>query len=143
MPVQILGFCSMMAKERKRGMEWELGSWCLQMQNLWGPQWQELDRICRGCAGSWFPQWQKLLRSSVEQSAGVSDKVPSDESCRGPRHLQGLLGSSVTKAARVLCRPGPGNNIHSHRMANTGSPWPFSLSLAISRCLSYAGFWVG
>lgn len=46
-----------------------------------------------------------------------------------------LLGSSAEQVTE--------NHGHSYCMANTGSPWPSSLLLAISICLSFASFWVG
>ena len=79
----------------------------------------------------WRGLLRSVMRSSMMNAAGV---LQHPEGCHGPQ-WQRLLGSSAEQAT--------GNHVHSHCMADTGSPCPSSLFLAISRCLSYASLWVG
>lgn len=84
----------------------------------------------------------------MEQPAGVCNEVFSDEnwglflvfaraaevlsSNNCGSHFQ--MGSFADKAT--------GNYACSHYVADTGIPFPFSLLLAISRCLTFVGYWV-
>ena len=82
----------------------------------------------------WDLLWSGLLgpvmRSSVMKTAGLYSIL---KACRGPQ-LQRLLGSSAEQVT--------GSHIHSHCMADTSSPCPSSIFLAISRCHNYASLWV-
>ena len=82
----------------------------------------------------WDLLWSSLLgpvmRSSVKKAAGVRSIL---KACGGPQ-WQRLLGSSAEQVT--------GSHTHSHCMADTSSPCPSSIFLAISRCHNYASLWV-
>lgn len=67
---------------------------------------------------------------------------PQWSRCQCLQCWQGLLRSSVVKAAGAAKEPATGSRGHSQHELQAGSPCPSSWFLTVSRCLSNAGLWV-
>ena len=122
-------------------LSWWVVAGICEHENLTGKTAAGLQGLCRLLDSSvakscWGPLWSSLLESVtwlavVKAGDGVCSIC---KGCWGPRKWR-FLWCSAEQAT--------GNHSCSHRVADTRSPCPCSLFLAISRCLRFAGLWAG